>query len=422
MRVSKEIDPEQFRRLQEFSKQAHQQRLAALYVDVTGDDALASPKDAVTVEETASLLEIAKQNLQLLAGEPALDVDTQDELMRWFWEAVSDEQMQKRLFSQSFLAKIDEFSGNIREWTSWAKTEFEKIRQEEQEVMEVEANRVIDENTAPKERWRLRMRIFCISHTIRPKMLNFWNESVPLAKLNYVSNEEMMLELTLGDRNKGENVQQSGHAFSKLLLAALNIGTAGFFWHEIPKKSTEYFESIEDLENPKMKLEPVGGYDLQQQWRTGENGRKLTVLEETYLNNAAKCAVVFMQMKEEEAQPIFGPYLQGLAMLGKSDAFMSLDLQTIQAFHTTLGNALTHYGDWDGKRETFIYTLHRVFADMIPEEEHREQIFKHFKEPAKTMQELQEHAISAKRIVDLYLTQMMHKLWENPPIPLVGQN
>lgn len=411
MRVSKEINPERFRQLQEFSKQAHQQRLAALYVDVTGDDALASPKDAVTIEETSSLLEIAKQNLQLLASEPARDVDTQDELMRWFWEAVSDEQMQKRLFSQSFLAKIDEFNGNIREWTSWAKAEFEKIANEEKALMNAEASRLIDKNIAPKERWRMKLRIFCISHSIRQKMLNFWNESVPLAKLHYVSSEEMLLELTLGDWNTGKDVVVSGQAFSKVFLAALNIGTAGFFWHEMPKKSADYFESMEDLENPKMKLAATGGFDLQRQWRTGENGRKLTVLEESYLNNAAKCAVVFAQMKEEDAQPIFGPYLQGLALLGKSDAFMSLDLQTIQAFHTALGNALTYYSDWDGQRETFIPTLHRVFTDMIPEEEHRDQIFKHFKEQAKTMEELQEHAVSAKRVVDLYLTSKAHRQW-----------
>lgn len=190
----------------------------------------------------------------------------------------------------------------------------------------------------------------------------------------------------------------------------------------MPKRSADYFETMEDLENPKMKLTTAGGFDLQRQWRTGENGRKLTVLEETYLNNAAKCAVVFAQMKEEDAEPIFAPYLQGLALLGKSDAFMSLDLQTIHAFHAALGNALTHYGDWDGKRETFIPTLHRVFADMMPEEEHREQIFKHFKEPAKTMQELQDHAISAKRVVDLYLTQRAHRQWRDATSIAAVQN
>ncbi len=417
MRTSKEIDPERFRQLQEFSQRAHEQRLAALYVDATGDEqALVSPKDAVTTEETTSLLEIAKQNLQLLANEGSPDVDAPDELSRWFWEVVSDEHKQKRLFSQSFLAKYEELKGSVRKWISWAKEEFEKIAQEEQALMAAEMSRVVDKDAAPKERWRLKMRIYCISHSMRQKMLNFWNESVPLAKLHYVSSEEMMLELTLGDRNKGQDVQASGQALSKVLLAALNIGTAGFFWHEMPKKSADYFESIEDLENPKMKLELIGGYDLQRQWRTGENGRKLTVLEEIYLNNAAKCAVVFARMKEEDAQPIFGPYLQGLALLGKGDAFISFDLHTIRAFHTALEKALLHYGDWDGRPETFIATLHRVFADIMPEEEHREIIFKYLKEPPRTQDELQEHTISAKRVVDLYLTQMAHKLLQRKTV------
>lgn len=414
MRISKEIDPEKFRQLQEFSEKAHQQRLAGLYVDVTGNEKdLAIPKDAVTIEETASLLEIAKQNLQHLINEASPDVEAPDELSQWFWDVMADEHKQKRLFSISFLAKYEELKGNVRDWISWAKEEFEKIRQEEQALLSAEMNRAIDDNAEPKERWRLKMRIYCISHTIRQKMFGVWNESVPLAKLHYVNNEEMLLELTLGDRNKAQDVQAAGQSFSKLLLAALNIGTAGYFWHEIPKKSAKYFESIEDLENPRMKLEPAGGYDLQRQWLTGDNGRRLTVLEDKYLNNAAICAVVFAQMKEEDAAPIFGPYLQGLTLLGKSDAFLSLDLQTLQAFHIALEKALTYYGDWDGKPENLIAALHRVFTEIMPEEEHREIIFKYLKEPPKTVQELQEHAVSAKRVVDLYLTQTAHRLWRN---------
>jgi AbiV family abortive infection protein len=414
MKASKEIDPEKFRQLQEFSKNAHLQRLAALYVDVSGDEQnLASPKDAVTAEEAESLLVIAKQNLQHLMSEGSPDVEATDELNQWFWDVMAEEHGQKRLFSASFLAKYVELEGNVREWISWAKEEFKKIRQEEQALLSAEMTRVVDESEVPKERWRLKMRIYCISHTIRQKMLGFWNDSVPLAKLHFVNSGEMLLELTLGDRNKVQDVQAAGQSFSKLFLAALNIGTAGYFWHELPKTSAEYFESIEDLENPKGKWEATGGYNLQRHWLTGENGRKLTVLEDRYLNNAAICAVVFAQMKEEDAAPIFGPYLQGLTLLGKGDAFLSLDLHTLHAFHAALEKALIYYGDWDGKPENLIPTLHRVFAEIMPEEEHREIIFKYLKEPPKTAQELQEHAISAKRVIDLYLTQMAHRLWQN---------
>lgn len=412
MRANKEIDPEKFRQLQEFSKNAHLQRLAALYVDVSDDEQdLASPKDAVTVEEAQSLLVIAKQNLQQLMAEGSPDVEAPDELSQWFWDVMADERGQKRLFSQPFLTKYTELEGNVRAWIRWAKDEFERIRQEEQALLSAEMNRVVDKSAAPKERWRLKMRIYCISHTIRKKMLNFWNDSVPLAKLHFVNNGEMLLELTLGDRNKVQDLQAAGQSFSKMFLAALNIGTAGYFWHELPKTSAKYFESIEDLENPKMKIEAMGGYNLQRHWLTGENGRTLTVLEQQYLNNAAICAVVFTQMKEEDAAPIFGPYLHGLTLLGKSDAFLSLDTHTLQAFHTVLEKALIHYGDWDGNPENLVPALHRSFAEIMPETEHREIIFKYLKEPPKTSQELQEHAISAKRVVDLYLTQMAHRLW-----------
>ena len=37
---------------------------------------------------------------------------------------------------------------------------------------------------------------------------------------------------------------------SKLILAALNAGTAGYFWHERSQTTAEYFEKVEDLEHP----------------------------------------------------------------------------------------------------------------------------------------------------------------------------
>ena len=256
------------------------------------------------------------------------------------------------------------------------------------------------------------MRVFCISHSIRASALTAWNVGVPKAKLHFVNNGEILLELTLGDHINISEVQPAGLALSKLILVALNAGTAGYFWHERPQTSAEYFETVEDLDNPGFRIQSNGGFDLQRHWLDPAKGRKLTVLEEKYLDNAVKCALMFLQMKDEEAGPIFHPYLAGLTMLGKSDAFLSLDQHTVQAFRISLEQALKHFGDWDGAGETFIPTLHRVFEELIREEEHRALMFQHLLKPPRNSEQMQEWAVSAKRLVDLYLTMAAHRVWQ----------
>lgn len=199
---------------------------------------------------------------------------------------------------------------------------------------------------------------------------------------------------------------------SKLILAALNAGTAGYFWHERPQTSAKYFEKVEDLENPSMKIQVDGGFDLQHQWLDPAKGRKLTVLEDKHLDHAVKCALMFLQMKDEEAGLIFHPYLAGLTMLGKSDSFFSLDQQTVRSFHVALEQALRHFGDWDGARETFMQTLHKVYGELIPEAADRTLIFQHLLKPPQNVEQMQKWAVSAKRLVDLYLTMAAHRVWQ----------
>jgi AbiV family abortive infection protein len=411
--ASREIDPEKFRQLGEFSKRAHQQRLAALYVGTDADtEGISAPKDAVTLEDVTSLLSVAKQNLQHVLTGDSPDVEAPNELMQWFWEVIADADMQRRLFNVPFIAKYTEVNGDARVWIQWAKEEFEKIKQQEQALLATELSRVVEESATHKKRWRVKLRVFCISHSIRANVLHAWNDGRPTAKLHFVNNGEMLLELTLGDQFKISDMQPAGQAMSKLILAALNAGTAGYFWHERPQTSAEYFEKIEDLDNPNMKIQSSGGFDLQRHWLDPDKGRKLTVLEAKYLDNAVKCALMFMQMTEEEAESIFRPYLTGLTMLGKSDAFFSLDGYTVQAFHAALEQALKHFGDWDGARETFMPTLHEVYAELIPEGEHRNIMFQHLSKPPQNPEQMQEWAISAKRLVDLYLTIAAHRFWQ----------
>lgn len=407
------INPEKFRELQKFSRRAHQQRLAALYVGTDADvEGVSAPKDAVNLAEVTSLLAVAKRNLQYVLAGGSPDVEAPNELMLWFWDVIADADMQQLLFSPPFIAKYTELKGDARAWIQWAKDEFEKIKQQEQALLAAELSRAVEEGAPHKKRWRVKMRVFCISHSIHGRVLSAWNDGMPNAKLHFVNNGELLLELTLGDQFKISEVQPAGQALSKLILAALNAGTAGYFWHERPQTSAEYFQKVEDLDNPAMKIQSSGGFDLQRQWLDPTKGRKLTVLEEQYLDNAVKCALMFLQMKDEEAGPIFHPYLAGLTMLGKSDAFFSLDQHTIQAFRISLEQALRHFGDWDGARETFIPALHKVFEELIPEEEHRTLLFQHLLKSPQSPEQMQEWAVSAKRLDDLYLTMAAHRVWQ----------
>lgn len=413
-RNTAKFDPEGFVQLKEFSQRAHLQRLAGLYVGTVTDEGVdAAPKDAINLEETTSLLAIAKRNLQQLLAEGSPDIDANDALLQWFWETVSDDIGKQRLFSASFAAKYAEFDGDARKWVRWAQEEFEKIRREEKALLEKELNCGLKKSPSSTPRWRLTVRVYCASHSIRPKILRLWNDKVPLAKLKYINNSEMLLELTLGDHINVSGVFEAGQSASKLIVACLNIGTAGYFWFELPKPTKKYFDKVEDLANLHMKVDISGGYNFQRHWFLDEAGRKLTVLEETYLEHAAKCAVVFGPMPDADAAPIFGAYLLGLTLLGKSDIHLSLENNAFAAFHAALQNALKHFGDWDGESESLSPTLHRLLSEIIPEPENRDKILGYLSEPPKTFQELQEYTIAAKRVVDLYLVIVANRLW--PP-------
>jgi AbiV family abortive infection protein len=411
MNAGAEVSPERFEQLKRFAQKAHLQRLDALYVDEALDDAMTTPKDAVRGDEALSLLNLAKQNLEFFEDEGSPDVDASDEVLDWFWETMSDEMGQKRLFSGPFMAKYKEFKNTPREWVRWAREEFDKVKKAEQALLHAELARTPDdENARSTLRWRLNVRIYCVSHSIRPRLLNSWNEKVPLGKLKFVKSSEMLLELTLGDHINLADIHNSGMSLSKLIICCLNIGTAGFFWYEMPPPSTGYFQKIEDLANPSMKVDIAKGFDLQRHWLKDDK-RTLTVLEDTYLENAAKCAVVFGPMPDAEAAPIFGAYLHGLTLLGKSDMHLSLDNYAFAAFDAALRNALKHFGDWTGDVATLVPTLHKVLSDVLPEAEYRDSVLAHFLRPPSSHEEMQDYTIAAKRVADLYLVIVAHRLW-----------
>ena len=77
-------------------------------------------------------------------------------------------------------------------------------------------------------------------------------------KIQQTNNHEMLVTLTMPKSVQGLTVWVAGQQMSHLLVIALNIGTAGFFWWYVPTFVSKYAESVFDLEeNAKVDIERV---------------------------------------------------------------------------------------------------------------------------------------------------------------------
>jgi AbiV family abortive infection protein len=396
--MGRRIDPKDFEEARRFAQNAHTRRLAGLYVNPHADEASAiAPGANVTKEHAVSIINLARARLEVenAIGAPVIDEPNGD--LEWFLSTMGNELGTKRLFSKSFISKYEELQGDARAWIAWARQEFEKVAADEQAHLQRELARLPSALGNVKPKWVIKIRLHTPSHSIRPKVLTYWNKQVGWVKLSPVKNKsELLMEMTLGDSFSVTNVFDVGLSASKLCIVALNVGSLGFFWYELPRQTSRYYESIRDLDAPQMDVGVGRAPGLLGDWKQG-------ALSEKNLRHAIEFIAAFGSMSDEDASPIFGPYLQGLVCLSKSDIHLSCEDQARDAFLQTLRSACKKFSDWEGSPGTFLEAMHRVFAEIIPELDHRNQLFNVLSPPHRTTEGAFADAISAKRLADLYL-------------------
>jgi AbiV family abortive infection protein len=349
------IDPKDFEEARAFAASTHERRLAGLYTDHD------PPRDAVSLDHATSIINLAKVSLELSRTRGVPSGETTEEL-EWYLDTVSSEVGRKRLFSKSFIDKHEELKGDTRAWVRWAKGEFEQIAAAEQAYLQRELSRQVDDASRGTPKWKMKVRLYSASHSIRPSELNYWNERIEPVKLLSVGNrkQELLMEITIHDRITVGNVFDAGLSLSKLYLVALSVGSAGFFWYELTTQAQKYYESLRDLDASNHELHMHRNRGLPKEWSDPEGKKKYVLLEKSHLENAVKFLAAFGPLPDEVAAPIFGPYLQGMVLLAKTDIHLSLEKQAQQAFMEALRRALQHFGDWDGTDESFVDALHSV--------------------------------------------------------------
>jgi len=339
------ITKDQVSSFQGLARRIHETRLQGLYVDAETDS---QPSSIVPHEEAEQLLRLAQDRLELAKSRHSVSVADLEPRARqeldWFLDASRDPDKRKFVFGSASMQKLAEV-GRVDRWVRWLKEEIDRSEAQAQEETARELARpepTGDAADVPK--WKIKLRLYSASHSIRPKPLQWWNEHSAFLRLHPVANKkkELVVEIVLKSRVHVEGVWSVGYAMTQRLLTALNMGSMGFFWWYLPEQISKFYEDISDLESKgtgSVVVEPLPR-------RAIDWGRE--ALTEGDIRRAAMCYGTLPGPGEQEDKRAIEHYLRGLAFLAKTDIHLGFEANAFQEFFEALKWGTRTYGDWDG--------------------------------------------------------------------------
>ncbi len=247
------IDQAKFFESRDFASSVHANRLAGLYVGAS-DDGLGIPSEAISVEQAASLIDLASAALAVVEVQsPLTEIPTENfELQAWLVAAFDDPRKRERILSTASFAKLRELQ-DVVAWTRWLRSKIDDEDAQLRTLMEAELRREAAQRTGGEERWKVQLKFETHSHSLRPGPIKKWNEKVRWIKLGQVQGsrkkQELFVDLILGDNVPMQQVWDLSLSLGNLLLMALNLATSGFWWWALPRHKTRFYEKIEDLKN-----------------------------------------------------------------------------------------------------------------------------------------------------------------------------
>ena len=337
------------------AKHIHEARLATLYVDPADPDARTRILDAELenlIELTEARLDMEKaKKLRELTDEQKSDID-------WFFFASEDPQLRMMIFSNGSFQKQAEFKEDPDRWIRWLRTTIEESNRAAVEMTRKEINRVPPEGEQGyKDKWEVKIRLKSWSHSIRPKPLKEWNEGIDKIKL-FTTNDksELLVKFIAPKSLQCQMVWQMGMQSSMLLVNAVNIGTAGFFWWYLPTFISKFAESVFDLE---QKTEVLLERSPQLKISWGH-----LALSSEDLKQVRIVLMHMIKIREPLQRAPYERYFRALALMAKNDIFFQFEPNVLTEFHLVLKEAMAAYGDWDGNEGTLDNAIDAAFQPL----------------------------------------------------------
>jgi hypothetical protein len=239
------------------------------------------------------------------------------------------------------MAKLAELK-DARARLEWLKELFDKAELEGRAAAEEELKRSREglPKQGSKNKWKLRIRIFSQSHSIRPRALTQWNKTSEWIKLAAVSDkkDQLIVEFIFRDNVSVDGLWWFGWGLSRHFVTALNIGTMGFWWWHMPRQISKYYESLEDTEK-KMRVDVERSPRLKVDWGTNR------VLTESDLNLVAQCFAALPKSGETEKHKPYNYYIGGLTFLSLNDIHWQCESTIFGNFFESARAMMAESGD-----------------------------------------------------------------------------
>lgn len=403
--------------INELAQHIHDTRKLGLYVDST-EDGLSIPSDNISEDDARKLIQLARARLRVAESEKFREEISQEDvdLQTWFLSATDDPEKSKQILSSGSLKKLAELD-DTRAWATWLKDQFEQAAKEAREAVQKELERSQNlPDKATKDKWKLRIRIICASHNLRPKTFTTFNTGSKWIKILPVSGKknEVMIEFILGDNVPAEALWFFGWGLARSFVVALNIGTMGFWWWRMPEQISRYYEALHDLETDKelvIERNPI----LKIDWGKGR------VLTERDLLQAVLCFNALPRPSQPERQAPLNFYIGGLTFLSLNDIHWQCEGQAFGNFMECLRAMMTERGELSAGsplEAAFVAFLDQLFPGMAERERYAELCRKFDHGDRQTLQITLSEVAFLKICCDAYFMKQMIK---QPPIVSDGE-
>lgn len=325
----------------------HNKRLEAVYVDLSSSKL---PSQAIDKKEADNLVGLVEARIGMEEQYKIRQYDPEDEkIFSWFLDANDDPEKRKYILGTTSLNKLQEFQSSNK-WVKWLYEEFRKSDEEGKLLLESELKRDKPQGpAADKPKWKIKLKFYSESHSIRPSVFKKWNEQVDWIKLHGTNQkvftkrpDEIICEITLPSGVHVAGIWPVGWGIARQLVTSFNIVTKGLFWWYLPVHKARFYEEITDLElnskvgaerNPKLEID----------WASQN-----FVLSEKDLANVSK---VFGYLHKKKDAKSLQHYTTAISLLAKNDIHLELWQQALIEFYSAMKELLIEQGGKGTKEE-----------------------------------------------------------------------